>query len=210
MSGLHGHPVRQRERTFSLAPPRARRTDGVTAIAAGLVGLVAAAAAGYLPVTLFIGIPSGFSLGDLPPWTLVDLAGYLLASLVLLSGAVSTFFRATAGAVQLIAGGLLALGALLLEPALNGSPGYAEYFRTLFGFENFAEVDRVSLTVSAVLVLVLAGLPRTFGYLRNRVPAAAASPAPPAVLNFAPRTRAAWHYTETLPAAGGTRSEESP
>ncbi|WP_020664895.1 hypothetical protein [Amycolatopsis benzoatilytica] len=175
MSGLHGHPARQRERPLSPAEPRPDGPNGTTAIAAGLLGLVAAAVSGYLPVTLFIGIPSGFSLGDLSPWTLVDLAAYLIASLVLLIGAVSTFLRTTAGALLLIAGGLFALGALLLEPALAGSPAYVEYFRTLFRFENFAAVDRVALLGSAVLVLILAGLPRTFGYLRHRAPAVPAT-----------------------------------
>ncbi|WP_235146593.1 MULTISPECIES: hypothetical protein [Amycolatopsis] len=175
MSGLHALPARQRERESSLAEPVPRRPKGSTAIAAGLFGLVAAATAGYLPARLFLDIPSGFSLGDLSPLTLADLGAYLAASLVLLIGAIATFFRATAGAVLLIAGALLALGALLLEPALSGSPGYAQYFRTLLRFENFAALDRVTLAAAVLLVLVLAGLPRTFGYLRYRAPVVPAS-----------------------------------
>ena len=172
MSGLHGLPARQRERESS---PAAYRPNGGTAIAAGLFGLVAAATSGYLPARLFLDIPSGFSLGDLSPLTLADLAADLAASLILLIGAISTFFRATAGAVLLIAGALMALGALLLEPAVGGSPAYVEYFRTLLRFENFAAIDRVTLAAAVLLVLVLAGLPRTFGYLRYRVPVVPAS-----------------------------------
>ncbi|WP_106965122.1 hypothetical protein [Amycolatopsis orientalis] len=175
MSGLHGLPARQREREPSLAEPAPYRPNGGTAIAAGLFGLVAAATSGYLPARLFLDIPSGFSLGDLPPLTLADLAAYLAASLVLLVGAIATFFRATAGAVLLIAGALLALGALVLEPAAGASPAYVEYFRTLLRFENFAALDRVALAGAVLLVLVLAVLPRTFGYLRHPAPAAPVS-----------------------------------
>ncbi|WP_156096656.1 hypothetical protein [Amycolatopsis jejuensis] len=174
MSGPQGQPARRR--APSAAVPAPRRPNAFTAITAGLFGLVAAVAAGYLPVTQFIDIPSGFSLGDLSPWTLVDLGAYLVAALVLLVGAVATFFRATAGAFLLIAGALIAAGAILLEPTLNGPPAYAEYFRTLLRFETFAAIDRVALSAAVLLVFVLAVLPTTFGYLRYRVPVVPSSP----------------------------------
>ncbi|MGW4487025.1 hypothetical protein ACWEOE_24650 [Amycolatopsis sp. NPDC004368] len=168
MSGPYGSPARQRPGAAHAEPPAHRgRPSGVTAVVAALLGLVAAGAAGYVPVTSFIDIPSGFSLGDLPVWTLVDLGAYLGAGLLLLFGALGTIFRSTAGAVLLILGALIALGAILLEPTL-GNGGYAAYFEVVFGLNAFADVDRAVLMVLAPLVLVLAALRPTFSYLRYR------------------------------------------
>ncbi|MEV6897301.1 hypothetical protein [Amycolatopsis sp. NPDC051372] len=168
MSGPYGSPAQQRSGPAHGEPPARRgRPSGATALVAALLGLVAAGAAGYLPVTLFIDIPSGFSLGDLPVWTLVDLGGYLGAGLFLLVGALATIFRATAGAVLLILGAVIAIGAILLEPTL-GNGGYAAYFEVVFALNGFAAVDRAVLVVLAPLVLVLAALRPTFSYLRYR------------------------------------------
>lgn len=145
------------------------RPSGVTAILAALLGLVAAAAAGYVPVRIFLDMPAEFSLGALPGWVLVDLAAYLGAGLVLLLGALATFFRATAGAILLGLGALLAVGALLTEPLSVGVPP-ARFADAMFTHGGFAMVDRVGLATLAVLVLVLAFLPPTFRYLRYRAP----------------------------------------
>ncbi|WP_245804947.1 hypothetical protein [Amycolatopsis australiensis] len=115
-------------------------------------------------------MPAEFSLGALPGWVLADLAGYLGAGLVLLLGALATLFRATAGAVLLGVGAVLAIGALLTEPASVGVPP-ARFVDAMFTHGGFAMADRVALAGLAVLVLVLAFLPPTFRYLRYRTPA---------------------------------------
>lgn len=168
LSGPYGSPPRQRSGAAreGLAAGR-RRPSWVTATAAALLGLVAAVAAGYVPVTSFIDIPSGFSLGDLPMWTLVDLGAFLGAGLLLLVGGVAAIFRAPTGAVLLILGALIAIGAILLEPTL-GDGGYAEYFRVVFSLSGFAAVDRAVLVALSPLVLVLAASRPTFSYLRYR------------------------------------------
>ncbi|MBB4688454.1 hypothetical protein [Amycolatopsis jiangsuensis] len=173
MRGQYGYPARELPRELSPEPAPPRRPGSGTAIAAGVLGLVAAVAAGYLPITQFLDIPSGFSLGDLPRWTLVDLAGFLVAALALLVGSVATFFRAVAGAVLLIFGALVAAGAILLEPALGGGISYTEYFHEVLRLDGFAAIDRAVLMGSALIVLLLAASPRTLGYLRFRGPATA-------------------------------------
>jgi hypothetical protein len=134
-----------------------------------VLGLAAAVAAGYVPVRIFLDMPAEFSLGALPRLVLVDLAGYLAAGLVLLLGALATLFRATAGAVLLGLGALLAIGALLTEPLSVGVPP-ARFADAVFTHGGFAMVDRVGLAALAVLVLVLAFAPPTFRYLRYRTP----------------------------------------
>ncbi|HEY3467146.1 MAG TPA: hypothetical protein VGL47_18585 [Amycolatopsis sp.] len=134
-----------------------------------MLGFPAAAAAGYVPVRIFLDMPAEFSLGALPGWVLADLAGYLVAGLVLLLGSLATLFRATAGAVLLGLGALLAIGALLTEPLSVGVP-VARFTDAMFTHGGFAMVDRVALAGLSVLVLVLAFLPPTFRYLRYRTP----------------------------------------
>ncbi len=163
MTGPHGYPVAHSRSHSSTRP------SGVTAVLAGLLGLVAAVAAGYVPVKIYLDMPAEFSLGALPVWVLIDLAGYLGAGLVLLLGALVTFFRATAGAVLLGAGALLAIGALLTEPFSVGVP-LARFADAMFTHGGFAMVDRVGLAALAVLVPVLAFLPPTLRYLRYRTP----------------------------------------
>ncbi|SEO62775.1 hypothetical protein [Amycolatopsis saalfeldensis] len=172
MGGPYGDPAQPPESSESAADRPIRRPSGATAVIAALLGLAAAVIAGYVPVTVFLGIPSGFSLGDLPLWTLVDLGAYLVAGLVLLLGALGTIFRATAGAVLLILGALLAIGALLVESTLVSTAGYAAYFQSAFGLHNTPGTARAALCVLAPLVLVLSALPPTFSYLRYRTPVA--------------------------------------
>ncbi|WP_318306187.1 hypothetical protein [Amycolatopsis solani] len=112
-------------------------------------------------------MPAEFSLGALPGLVLVDFAGYLVAGLVLLLGSLATLFRATAGAVLLGVGALLAIGALLMEPVSMGVP-LARFADAMFTRGGLAMLDRVGLATLSVLVLVLAFLPPTFRYLRYR------------------------------------------
>jgi hypothetical protein len=163
VAGPYGYPVTHAHSSVPVGP------SGVTAILAGVLGLPAAAAAGYVPVRIFLDMPAEFSLGALPGWVLVDLAGFLVAGLVLLLGALATLFRATAGAVLLGIGALLAIGALLTEP-LSVEVPLARFVDAMFTHGGFAMVDRVGLAGLAVLVFVLAFLPPTFRYLRYRTP----------------------------------------
>jgi hypothetical protein len=161
--GPHGYPASHSHSYSSVRP------SGVTAVLAGLLGLPAAVAAGYVPVKIFLDMPAEFSLGALPGWVLADLAGYLVAGLVLLVGSLAPLFRATAGAVLLGLGALLAVGALLTEPLSVGVPP-GRFADAMFTHGGLAMADRVGLAALAVLVLVLAFLPPTFRYLRYRTP----------------------------------------
>jgi hypothetical protein len=163
VTGPRGYPVSHSHSYSSTRP------SGVTAILAGLLGFAAAAASGYVPVKIFLDMPAEFSLGALPNWVLVDLGAYLGAGLVLLLGGLATLFRATAGAVLLGLGALLAVGALLMEPLSVGVP-LARFADAMFTHGGFAMIDRVGLAALAVLVLILAFLPPTLRYLRYRTP----------------------------------------
>jgi hypothetical protein len=139
-------------------------------VVAGLLGLPAAVAAGFVPIKIFLDMPAEFSLGALPGMVLVDLGGFLLAGLVLLLGSLATLFRATAGAVLLVFGGLLAIAALLTEPIAVGV-SLSRFVDAMFTHGGPAMLDRVGLGVLALLVLVFALAPPTFRHLRYRTPA---------------------------------------
>ena len=166
MTGPRRYPLPQPSRP-SPHPPA--RPSGATAVVSGLLGLPASVAAGYVPVRIFLDMPAEFSLAALPGKVLLDLATYLVAALVLLIGALAMLFRATAGAIMLIIGGLTALGALLGESMSAGIP-FGRYLGAMFGRGGFAMADRITLVVLAVLVTVLAMLPPTFRHLRYRSP----------------------------------------
>ncbi|WP_020670383.1 hypothetical protein [Amycolatopsis nigrescens] len=147
------------------SPARTRRPSPVSAILAGLLGLVLAGALGYLPGRRFI----EFGFSELPGEIITVLALYLLAAVLLLIGALAVFFRAVAGAVLLIAGAVLGAAAVLLEPALIHGGDYRNFFELVFRLE--AGVDGYLLLVGTVLspvVFFLAILPPTFRYLRQR------------------------------------------
>ncbi|MEC3981886.1 hypothetical protein [Amycolatopsis sp. H20-H5] len=148
----------------------------MTAVLAALLGFVVALAAGHVPVNLFIDIPSGFSLGDLPASNLVDLAIFLGAALFLLIGAVATLFRSLVGAILLVLGSLLAIAGILIESTVAYGLPFGSYFETVFAVKTFAAVDRAIVVVAAPLVLVLAALPVTFRHLRYRRPVLQAYP----------------------------------
>jgi hypothetical protein len=147
-------------------PPRG--PNGATAIIAALLGLALCGMVGYLPVYTFIEMPSGMSIGDLPGEALTVIGMYFGAALVLLLGAVVTLFRSVVGAILLIIGALLALASALLEPALLYRSEYGVYFELIFQFEIDAAFVRVGALVLSPVVLVLAAIPPTFGYLRHK------------------------------------------
>lgn len=139
------------------------RPNGTTAILAGIVGLVLAGVLGYLPVKVFIDV----GISELPTKALVMLGLYLDAALLLLLGALVTFFRVVAGAVLLLIGGLAAIGAVLSEPLLLFSPSLmGEFFKAMFSFAEDDAFVRVGAAVGGPLVFLLAVLPWTFRYLR--------------------------------------------
>jgi hypothetical protein len=145
-------------------PVVTRRPNGATAVLAGLVGVALAGALGYLPIRVFI----DFGIGDLPVQTKIVLGLYLGAALLLLMGALVTFFRAVTGAVLLLIGGLVAAGAVVTEPLLL-YPGYfGEFFKSMFQFGPDNAFVRVAAAVGGPLVFVLSVLPSTFRYLRYR------------------------------------------
>ncbi|HVW39923.1 MAG TPA: hypothetical protein VHC18_01105 [Amycolatopsis sp.] len=139
-----------------------RRPNGTTAILAGVVGLVLAGVLGYLPASVFIDV----GISDLPGKALVMLGLYLGAALLLLLGALVTFFRAVAGAVLLLIGGLAAIGAVLSEPLLLYPSLIGEFFKAMFSFAEDDAFVRVGAAVGGPLVFLLAVLPWTFRYLR--------------------------------------------
>jgi hypothetical protein len=144
--------------------PAERRPSGVTAILDGFAALALAGALGYLPVTVFI----DYGIDDLPRDTKIVLAVYLGAALILLIGALITFFRAVAGAVLLLIGALAAIAAVVTEPLLL-YPGYfTQFFKAMFQFVPDDAFVRVAATVGGPVVLILSSLPPTFRYLRYR------------------------------------------
>lgn len=173
MAGPSGYSAQQPDPTLGSGHAEALEPhpNGTTAILAGLLGLVLAALAGYVPINFFIHIESGFSIGDLPGIVLVYLGMFLGAALFLLIGALAALFRAVAGAVMLLVGSLLATASILFEPMITLHNDYALYFKVVFTLEGLEQIVRVATLVLAPLVLILAALPPTFAYLRYRTPA---------------------------------------
>ena len=161
----YGYPLPQPDPVRS-----SRRPSGATAVVAGLLALPAAVAAGYVPIRIFLDMPAEFSLGALPGWVLADLGGFLVAGLVFLLGSVATLFRATAGAVLLLFGGLLSIAALLGEPLAAGIP-LGRFVDAMFTHGGVAMIDRLVLAGLAVAVPMFAMAPQTFRHLRYRSPA---------------------------------------
>ncbi|MFD4192381.1 hypothetical protein [Amycolatopsis thermoflava] len=140
------------------------RPSGTTAILAGLLGLVLAGLLGYLPLKFFV----DYGFAGMDGKVRGVLGVYSAAALVLLAGALTTFFRAVAGAVLLLVGGLLAVAAVICEPVLL-YPGYfGDFFAAMFRFAPDDAFVRVGAVVGGPLVFVLAVLPWTFRYLRHR------------------------------------------
>lgn len=140
------------------------RPSGTTAILAGVLGLVLACLLGYLPLKFFV----DYGFAGMDGKVRVVLGVYSLAALVLLAGALTTFFRAVTGAILLLLGGLLAVAAVVCEPVLL-YPGYFEdFFAAMFRFTPDDAFVRVGAAVGGPIVFVLAVLPWTFRYLRHR------------------------------------------
>ncbi|HVV10993.1 hypothetical protein [Amycolatopsis sp.] len=145
-------------------PAAERRPTGATAILAGLAGLALAGALGYFPVKTFI----DFGIDDLPGDAKIVFGLYLGAALLLLIGALVTFFRAVAGAVLLLIGGLAAIGAVVAEPLLLYPGQFSQFFRAVARFELDDAWVRVVAAAGGFVVVVLSLLPATFRYLRHR------------------------------------------
>lgn len=167
MTGPYGYPAQQPGPAGFGYPAQQARPSGATAIIAAALGLLGALASGFIPIRYFIGLPSGFSLSNLPAFALVELVLYLLAALFLLIGALTTFFRSVIGAVLLILGSLLAIVAVVLEPIAFRVP-YRIHLDILLRFATFDGVLRLAMIVFGLLALLLAILPPTWKYLRRR------------------------------------------
>ncbi|RZQ63530.1 hypothetical protein [Amycolatopsis suaedae] len=141
------------------------RPGGGTAITAAIFGLFAAIASAYIPIRAFIVLPSGAGIGDLPGEVLTVLALYLGAALLLLIGALVTFFRAVFGAILLILGSVLTLTSIMLEPALFPMSRFDRYFEAIFTFDSEPAIWHFAALVLGVLTLLFAILPPTFKYL---------------------------------------------
>lgn len=148
---------------YAAAAPQPR-PNGTTAILAGVIGLLLAGVLGYLPSKVFVDI----GISDLPGKALIMLGLYLGAALLLLLGALVTFFRAVAGAVLLLLGGLATVGAVLSEPLLFYPSLIGEFFKAMFQFAEDDAFVRVGAAVGGPLVFLLSALPWTFRYLRYR------------------------------------------
>jgi hypothetical protein len=147
-----------------------RRPSGVTAVLAAIFGLVLAGLTGYVPIHNFISISSGYSIGDLPGEFLVLLGVYLVTALLLLIGALATFFRSFAGGILLLIGSLLAIAVILIEPLIVLDGKYDVYFKYLFGFQDLGAIIGVASLVVGPVLFLLAVVPPTFTYLRYRQP----------------------------------------
>lgn len=152
MTNPFGHPV----------PSGAgRRPSGITAIPAGSAGFLLTPFLGYLPVKEFI--HNGL---DIPTHLQIVLGLYLFAGVVLLIGAIVTFFRAVTGGVLLLIGAVATIAAVLSEPLLLHAGGFAQFFRSAFSFGVDDAFVRVAATIGGPVVLVLAAMPATFRYLK--------------------------------------------
>lgn len=162
MTNPFGHPVQRSGQPV----PGQHKPNSTTAVLAGLVGLALAGVLGYLPIREFI----DFGIRDQPGRTLIVLGLYLGAAMLLLLGALVTFFRAVAGAILLLIGGLVAIAAVVAEPVLTHPGLFLEFYKAMFQFAPDDAFVRVSATVGGPLVLLLSALPSTFRYLRYRPP----------------------------------------
>ncbi|MFD2419153.1 hypothetical protein [Amycolatopsis pigmentata] len=170
MTNPFGYPVERGRKPAGIE----RTPNGATAILAGLVGLALAGILGYLPVTQFI----YYGISDQPDRTLIVLGLYLGAALLLLLGAVVTFFRVLAGGILLLIGALVAMAAVVAESTLLQPGRFTEFFRAMFQFIPDDAFVRVAATVGGPLVFLLAVLPSTFRYLRDRPPEIGYGPPP--------------------------------
>jgi hypothetical protein len=147
------------------APPP-RRPNGATAIIAGILALGVAGMLGVLPVREFI----DHGVDTAPTRLLVVLGLYLGGALLLVLGALMTFFRSVAGAILLLLASLVAIAAVVLEPTLLYPEDFAEFFKEMFRLVPDLAFVRVAAAVGGPLVFLLAVLPSTFRYLRYRQP----------------------------------------
>ncbi|GLY64398.1 hypothetical protein [Amycolatopsis taiwanensis] len=146
------------------AAPAPRRPNGATAIIAGIAALAVGGMLGALPVQRFI--VSGVEMA--PARLLVVLGLYLGGALLLVWGALMTFFRSVAGAILLLLGALVAIAAVVLEPILLYPGMFAEFFQAVFQLAPELAFARIAGAVGGPLVFLLAVLPSTFRYLRYR------------------------------------------
>jgi len=149
------------------------------AIIAAVLGLAVAGSLGYQTIDLLADMPSGAEWpGEFV--TLVVLH-FVVVALALL-GAILVFARQLAGAFLLLAGGLLAVVMVLVDPLifediggtmigalpdLSATSKTGAYYELLFEFGNEQAVLRVVALFAGVLVAILAALPPSLKWLRK-------------------------------------------
>jgi hypothetical protein len=149
------------------------------AVTAGILGIGLAGCLGYATIDLIGQIPDGMNIPG--GYTAMFVLHFLVAALGLL-GAILVFARQVAGAFVLLATGLLAVVAIVVDPlmaeglwvlllgdlpSLTPTGDYSAYWEAMFEFGNEqAVLFFVSLCLGAVL-LVIAALPPSLNYLRG-------------------------------------------
>lgn len=151
----------------------------VLSVMAGILGIALAGCLGYATIDLIGEIPDGV---DAPGgYTAMFVLHFLVAGLGLL-GAILVFARQVAGAFVLLAAGLLAVVAIVVDPLmaealwvflLGDMPGapptgeFAAYWEAMFEFGNEQAVLFFASLVLGAILLVIAALPPSLNYLRG-------------------------------------------
>ncbi|MFC4853133.1 hypothetical protein [Actinophytocola glycyrrhizae] len=169
-----GHP-----RPPGYAGPVPDRSGPGLAITSGILGLGAGGVLLTQTIMLLSDIPSGVEVPT--GWTVMNVMHFAVVGIVLL-GAVLVFARQLAGAFLLVAGAVLTVAVLLLDPALaegvwgsmlgalpdfEPSGDYANYFKAMFEFGNEQAVLRFVAFVLGVILLTIAVLPPSLDWLRG-------------------------------------------
>jgi hypothetical protein len=150
----------------------AARSGGnpVTAVIAGIFGLVAAAALVVINIDFFGTMSDiGASLGDLPGELTTLIFIRFVAAALLLLGAVLLFARTMPGVVILALGGLSGVAAVLLYPVLLSSVAdveIGEYLEALFAFDTAQAAFGALALIMSPLALLFAILPPTLTFVR--------------------------------------------
>ncbi|WP_199432548.1 hypothetical protein [Qaidamihabitans albus] len=141
-----------------------RKPLGVTAIGAAVLALGLSGLIGYVPVTTFVDV----GLDRLETSAAGLFAGYAAAAALLLFGALLTTARVVAGVHLLVLGAVLAAAAVGLEPAMVLHGEYRFYFQEIAELDGMDALSRAAGLVLGPLTLVLALLPSTFRWVRQR------------------------------------------
>lgn len=148
-------------------------------VVAAVLGLGVAGALGYETIDLLRQIPDGIELPS--GWNTMIVGHFVIAAIALI-GVILVVARKVAGAVLLLAAGLLTVVAIALDPFvaegvaasmnadltdLSASSVNGVYFEALAAFPNSQATLRVVAGAAGVVLLVIAALPPLRNYLRG-------------------------------------------